>query len=262
MSLIYAHRAARGLAPENTLEGCELCLELPVDVIDLDICTTKEGVIVATHDPDLNPDLTRGPDGRFLTTSLSVSALTFRELQQFNVGKIDPRSSYAAYFPDQKGLEIARIPSLKQVLGLLKNHDVCLQLEIKVHSQTMVESLYSLLKETDFIERTQVQSFDFDSLRALQKLDGSIQTSYVTEGPFSPQKVHALKGKCWSPFEMDVTKELVDEAHALNLKVIPWGYPEKVGTDYHQNQIELLIKWGVDGIITDRPDKLKVACGN
>ncbi|MCH9628198.1 MAG: hypothetical protein S4CHLAM2_18530 [Chlamydiales bacterium] len=262
MSLIYAHRAARGLAPENTLEGCELCLELPVDVIDLDICITKEGTLVATHDPELNPDLTRGPDGKFLTTPLSVSSLTFPELQQFNVGKIDPNSPYAAYFPDQKGVEVARIPSLKQVLRLLKNHPVRLQLEIKVHSQTMVEALYSLLRETDFIERTQVQSFDFGSLRALQKRDASVQTSYVSEGPFSPQVVQRLQGKCWSPFEGDVTKEWVDEAHALDLKVIPWGYPEKVGTEYHQDQIKQLIEWGVDGIITDRPDKLRGACGN
>jgi Glycerophosphoryl diester phosphodiesterase family len=66
-----------------------------------------------------------------------------------------------------------------------------------------------------------------------------------------------LGGCCWEPFEMDLTKSDLDEAHRLGLKVVVWGWPEKEGTEFNYAQIEKLIDFGVDGFITDRPDILR-----
>lgn len=250
---IYAHRTARGLVAENTLEGCALSLELGVDYIDLDIGITKDGVLVVTHDEYLNPDLTRDANGNYIIKNIHLTELTFKELQQFTVGKINPNSPYAAYFPDQKAVPHAKIPSLRAVIDFLKNTTVNYQIEMKTEGMPITrfaETLNLLLKETNSIERTEVQSFD---LSLLKKLDPSIKTSYVTKGEkFSP----AWNTPCWSVYQMDLTEEEVQRAKSHGIKTIAWGYPEEEGTEFNGDQIKKLLNWGVDGIITDRPDKL------
>ena len=72
-----------------------------------------------------------------------------------------------------------------------------------------------------------------------------------------PKMVKHLGGHCWEPFAMDLTKSDLDEAHRLGLKVVVWGWPEQEGTEFNYAQIEKLIDYGVDGIITDRPDILR-----
>lgn len=250
---IYAHRAARGLVAENTLEGCALSLELKVDYIDLDIGITKDGVLVVTHDEYLNPDLTRDANGSYITNNIHLTQLTYKELQQFTVGKINPRSPYAAYFPDQKEVPEAKIPSLREVIDFLKDTSVGYQIEMKTEGMPIArfaETLSRLLKETKSIERTEVQAFE---LSFLKKLDPSIKTSYVTKG----EKFSTLwNTPCWSAYQMDLSEEEIQRAQSHGIKTLAWGYPEEEGTEFNTDQIKQLLNWGVDGIITDRPDKL------
>ena len=63
---LQGHRGARGLAPENTMVGFERTLAIGVTTLETDIAITRDGVLVISHDPALNPDITRGPDGQFL----------------------------------------------------------------------------------------------------------------------------------------------------------------------------------------------------
>jgi glycerophosphoryl diester phosphodiesterase len=265
---IYAHRAARGLAPENTLFACHEALQHDIDFIDFDIGMTKDEKLVVTHDVALNPDITRDTQGRYITESILVSELLYEELEIFNVGRINPSSLYATYFPAQKSVAFAKIPLLSEAIEyvLSMRDDIAFQLEIKVKpgrtasAETFASALYQLLKESNLIDRTEVQSFDYRALLALQKLDAAIKTTCLTlpgilYAPLNYFK--KLNASCWSPFQMDVTKPLVEEAKNLGLKIVPWGYPEKEGTEFNAAQIAKLLEWQVDGIITDRPDILK-----
>ena len=72
-----------------------------------------------------------------------------------------------------------------------------------------------------------------------------------------PQMVKAMGSSCWEPYEMDITKSQLQLAHKLGLKVVVWCWAEQEGMDFNYKKIEQLISWGVDGIITDRPDILR-----
>ena len=118
---VQGHRGARGLLPENTLPAFRKALELGVDTIECDMAVTKDGVVVVYHDQRLNPDITRGPDGKWLEKSTpTLHELTFAELQKYDVGRIRPGTKYAADFPDQVPADGTRIPRLAELFDLLK----------------------------------------------------------------------------------------------------------------------------------------------
>ena len=100
---LQGHRGARGLAPENTLPAFQRALDLGVDTIECDMAITRDGVVVIHHDLWLNPDTTRGPDGKWLDArGPAIHDLTFQELQQYDVGRLKPGTEYAKGFPEQQ----------------------------------------------------------------------------------------------------------------------------------------------------------------
>ena len=85
--------------------------DLGVTTLETDLAVTRDGVVVISHDPYLNPDLVRGPDGQWLTAPGPViRTLTLDELKKYDVGRINPASKYAQQFPDQKPVDGQRIP--------------------------------------------------------------------------------------------------------------------------------------------------------
>src|SRR5512139_498146 len=118
---LQGHRGARGLAPENTLPAFERALELGVTTLELDIAITRDGVLVISHDPVLNPDHTRDAAGRFLERpGPAIHALTWSELQSYDVGRLNPGTDYARQFPDQQPVDGTRIPRLADLFDLVK----------------------------------------------------------------------------------------------------------------------------------------------
>jgi glycerophosphoryl diester phosphodiesterase len=106
---LVGHRGARGLAPENTLPGFARALSLGVTTLELDTAITKDGVIVISHDPALNPDITRDRNGKWLGKfGPGIHSLTFDELQQYDVGRLKPNTDYAKLFPEQRPVDRAR----------------------------------------------------------------------------------------------------------------------------------------------------------
>lgn len=291
---IYAHRGGRAIAPENTLPAYRSALRQGVHYVDMDVNLAHDGTLVVTHDFLLNPDITRDDKGNFLSPEhiSSIHAMNYSELMKYDVGRLKRGSEYAKFFPYQKGMDNVTMPTLKEVIGYVKSiagNDVGFQIEIKNNAENPDETaspkeyakaLYAVLKEEQIIDRSEIQAFDFESLIQLQKLDSNVKTAYLTDhfdNPKSgdnktlwtagykledfnnsmPQMVKALGGACWEPYEMDLTKAKLDEAHALGLKVVVWGWPEKEGNAFNYKRIEELIQWKVDGIITDRPDFLR-----
>src|ERR671915_935500 len=93
---LQGHRGARGHAPENTLPSFELAVAMGVDTLELDVGVTRDGVVVIHHDRRLNPDLARGPDGKWVSAPApTIHSLSYQELRSFDVGRLRPGSEYA-----------------------------------------------------------------------------------------------------------------------------------------------------------------------
>lgn len=280
---IYGHRGAAGLAPENTLTAYRAALDIGVDVIDMDVGLTQDGIVVVYHDSELNPDITRGPNGNWLTSEQKpLKHISYASLRDFNVGKINPASEYAKEFPLQQSTDNEYIPTLREVIRFAKDRDsdIRFQIEIKTNPieldsspepAKIVPAIVKVLKEEGVEHLTEVHSFDWRNLRLLEKLAPKVTRSYLTVNEYHtskdakawssgtplnktlnsfPKLIKALNGHIWCPDFNEVTAKDVSEAHALGLKVTVWS------VDKPEDMLKM-IQYGVDGIITNRPDLLR-----
>jgi glycerophosphoryl diester phosphodiesterase len=287
---LQGHRGARGLAPENTLAGFARALAVGVTTLELDCGVTKDGVVVVSHDRLLNPDHTRDAEGKFLDApGPAIVDLTYEELRRYDVGRIQPGSEYAAQFPDQQPADGERIPRLADVFALVEksgNRTVRFNIETKIDPARPAETVSPLafaralaaaIREAGMGSRATVQSFDWRTLRLLRELAPEIGLVALTDqqpdedtieagqpgpspwlgeldvddhGGSVPKLVQALGASTWSPHARDLTPALVTEAHALGIAVVPW-------TVNDPKDMALAITLGVDGLITDYPDRLR-----
>jgi len=263
---LQGHRGARGLAPENTLQGFAAALAVGVTTLELDTGVTKDGVVVIHHDRRLNPDIARAPDGRWVEAPAPlIHELTFEQLRRYDVGRLRPGSKTAQEFPDQEPADGARVPRLAELFELVAkagNTAVRFNIETKLTPQAPEETLapeaFALavvaeVRKAGVAARTSIQSFDWRTLRVVEREASAIATVYLTgrrrEGS-QPAAVHAAGGRIWSPNHLEMDSASVVEARALGLRVIPWTVNEPAA-------IERVLDLAVDGLITDYPDRAR-----
>lgn len=271
---LQGHRGARGLFPENTIEGFRAAMALGVDVIELDVGMTSDGVVVVSHDLSLNADIARDASGAWLASAgPALRDLTFAELAQFDIGRLRPGSAYAAQFPEQRPHDGARIPTLADVLRLAPDARFTVELKSDPRFPGLTESPSVLADATlavidagDAAHRIYLESFDWRGPRHVRRTRPDIQLAWLTraetvrdarlwwDGPIPqdfggsvPRVVAAEGGPIWAPEHLGLTWDLLDEAHELGLLVLPW-------TVNDPEAMRRLVAWGVDGLITDRPD--------
>lgn len=287
---LQGHRGARGLAPENTLQAFARALEIGVTTLELDLGVTRDGVVVVSHDRRLNPDHTRDADGKFLDREgPAIRDLTLAELQQYNVGLLKPGTRYAKGFPEQKGIDSARIPALTEVFDLVRRANaphIRFNIETKLtpasgadtlEPEAFAAAVIKAVREADISDRVTLQSFDWRTLAAAKKIAPEIERACLTiergdgdnvqrgkpgaspwtagldvddVGGSTPRLVKKAGCAVWSPFFRDVTPNAITEAKSIGLKVIPWTVNDAA-------EMKPLIDAGVDGIITDYPDRLR-----
>jgi len=286
---LQGHRGARGLLPENTLPAFAHALSLGVGTLELDCAITKDGVVVVSHDPMLNPDITRGPDGKWLEQEgPPIWHLTFGALKRYDVGRIKPGSAYGKRFPRQQSVDGTRIPRLADVFALARkagNAAVRFNIETKVSPlapeqtsspEQFARALIAAIRAERMAGRVTIQSFDGRTLQIVQREAPEIPTVYLTarqnfmdniqadkpESPWTasfhvsqfggsiPRMIKAAGGAVWSPYYGEATRENVKEAQDLGLKVVVW-------TVNSATDMQRMIELGVDGIISDYPDLLR-----
>ena len=276
---LIGHRGARGLMPENTIEGFEFTLDLGVTALEFDVLVSKDNVPVITHDYQLSASLTRDYNGKWIEgNSPKISELTLAELKQFDVGGLDSLSIYGANYPEQEFLSGIRIPKLSELLDLAclpKGQNLYLLMEIKSDGSLKVTKVISQIldeiRERKLSNRTVLHSFDWELLKECQRLAPEIPRSFLSQLPenydlssdpassdrtpdFSsfktsiPRAIANQEGQMWCPYFKDVTSEMVKEAHSLDLLVCTWTVNEI-------EDLENMIDAGVDGIITDYPNR-------
>jgi glycerophosphoryl diester phosphodiesterase len=284
---LQGHRGARGLAPENTLAAFERALRIGVDTIEFDVVITADGVPVVVHDLTLNPAVVRDEKGEWLSSRPPVRSLTLAELQRFDVGRLDPASRYGQQFADQVASDGERIPALADVLERIKALAAAragslpaLNIETKLDPRrpdftpepaVFVEALLRVIREAGITERVTIQSFDWRTLRHVREAEPKIPTACLTTQGSSNDNVRdgawtaglriadypsvaamAKAAGCmiWSPNFNNLQQADVAAAHAIGLKVVPW-------TANLAADMERLLDWRVDGLITDYPDRLR-----
>ena len=283
------HRGARGLVAENTLASFAKALSIGVNTLELDVGISRDNVVVVIHNPSLEPEITRDSSGKWLSeTGPAIHSLTLQELKTFDAGGINPATRYYQRFPDQVSVQNERIPTLEEVILLVKKSggdDVRLNIETKLKPTDehlfatpiqFITAVLDVVRTHDFLHRVTIQSFDWRTLQLTHDLEPDVLTSYLTAqqrwldniqldesdtspwtanfdiddfGGSLPKMIKAAGGDIWSAFHKEVTEQSIAEAHSLGLLV-------KVWTVNDEQRMETLIDMGVDGIITDYPDKL------
>ena len=284
---LQGHRGARGLAPENTLAAFRTALAIGVSTLETDLAITKDDVVVISHDPLLNPDLVRGIDGKWTASpGPPIRTLTLAELKQYDIGRLNPAGRYAQQFPEQKSADGERFPTLAELFAAV-GPDVRFNIEIKTDPikpeltadpTTFARLAIAAIRAASAQSRTTLQSFDWRALIEVRRLAPDIPTSCLTiesssmdtvgrasaqpspwlagldlaaQGGSVPRLAQQAGCTVWSPFWRNVTAENIKEAQGLGLKVIPW-------TVNIPAEMTRLIDLGVDGLITDYPDRAKL----
>lgn len=289
--LIIGHRGAAGLAPENTLAAFSRACELGVDGIELDVLVSADGELVVHHDFRLKPEIARTADGTWISAASppAVRDLTLAQLKSYDVGRLQPKTSYAGRYPEQAPSDGERIPTFKEVIRFFKNScspSTRLFVEVKTspeqaaltpRPEEVSDLVVNMLREERIMERTWVLSFDWRNLVHIQKIAPELVTVYLTisapgsdtlqpnrPGPSpwmagfdiddfngsAPRAVKAAGGRVWSPFFRNLTSESLVEAHQLGLKVSVW-------TPDSPEDLKHMIDMKAEAITTNRPDVLK-----
>jgi glycerophosphoryl diester phosphodiesterase len=230
--LAIAHRGASGYAPENTFAAFRRAIALGAGFIETDLQLSRDARLVAIHDATVN----RTTNGQG-----AVRDMTLAELRRLDAG-----SWFGSEFAGE------RIPTIEEILEFANKHDVVFYLEMKPSGSWGGEhALISALRESREIARTVVISFDAAILAAVRKIEPTLMTGLLFEGhiPNPLDKAIEIGARQLAVRGDLVTPRLLKEARGHDLQVVCW-------TVNHPGHMRLLVQAGVDGIISDYPDRL------
>ncbi len=264
---IQGHRGCRGLFPENTIPAFKHALDLGVHTLELDVVATKEGIVYVSHEPFFNHEIATAPNDVEITKenekSHNMYLLSATEIETYDVG-IKP----VVRFPNQKKMAVTK-PKLYQMVkeieayGKLNDLDPILyNIEIKREPQNddvfhpkmevFADLVIDELKELNILDRTTVQCFDVPTLQYIHKKHNNVALVYLVMDMNGHEKNIDSLGfspAVYSPYYKLVDEKMITYAKANEVKIIPWTVNEKV-------DMKKLIDLGVDGIISDYPDRL------
>lgn len=282
--IIYGHRGARGVLPENTLTSFRYLRETGAQGLEIDVQNAAGQVPVVVHDPFVPMQLARDPDGQWLNApGPKIRDLSLAQLQAYDVGRLNPGHSYGKSYPDQQARDGESMPGLDQVLGWAAGEvGLILNIEIKSYATrddlgdppaVLVEAMLKALARHRVPGEVLVSSFDWRVLDEMQRQAPAVARGYLTyeqpddhltvfEGsPWMaglslaghadslPELIAAQGGCCWCAYHRDLTETRIRQAQDLGLAVNAW-------TVNDPDDIVRLAAWGIDGIITDYPARV------
>jgi len=246
--LNIAHRGASGLAPENTLVAFKKALELGADVLELDVHTTKDGEVVVIHDERV--DRTTNGTG-------AVKELTLTSLKRLDAGYYFTLDGGKTYPYRGQGITI---PTLKEVFTEFPDYRI--NIEIKQLDPPIELKVLELIEEAGMVDKVLVVSRYYEVMKRFRALDGDTATGASESElrdfmvclklkvvPFYTPKADAFQVPEWHDKYHIVTQAFLKAAHSKNIKVHVW-------TVNDEDSMRRLLEIGVDGIITDYPDRL------
>jgi glycerophosphoryl diester phosphodiesterase len=266
---IQGHRGARGLFPENTIPAFIKALELSVTTIELDVVVTKDKKVVVSHEPWMSAGICSDPKGNPVPEKeekkYNIYQLTYEEVKQFDCG-----SRGNAKFPTQikqksvKPLLLDVILAVEEFIRNNSSYEVDYNIEIKSSPedeknkfQPSVEEfsklVYEVVDQYLPMERVIIQSFDFRVLKYWHEKYPEVRLASLVENTKTIDanlKDLGFNPTIYSPYFRLLTKGKVDYLHGKKIRVVPWTVNE-------ESDMLSAKGMGVDGLITDYPDRAK-----
>lgn len=241
--LVIAHRGASGAAPENTMASFREAIKLKVDMIELDVHQTVDGVVVVIHDKTV--ERTTNGKGK-------VKEMTFEEIQQLDAG-----SWFDSQFKNEK------VPSLEKIIQEM-NGEVKLLIEVKKGNSyypDIEKNIMTLIYKYNAKNWCIIQSFETEVINNFKQIDPEVELHKLVTGNIPGLPLYVDNSlKVGSIFKFDevasinpnfrlINKKRVEKIHKNGQKVIAW-------TVNDVEDMKKCIDMGVDGIITNYPDRL------
>ncbi|MGC9778966.1 MAG: glycerophosphodiester phosphodiesterase [Candidatus Heimdallarchaeota archaeon] len=219
--IIFGHRGASSLEPENTMKAFDRALQDGADGIEFDVRKTADDELVIIHDQRIN----RTSNGRG-----RVSKISYSNLLKYDFGKEE------------------KIPLLRDVLKLYGNKH---WLNVEVKEIGFENQLVEMLKELKINKKLVVSSFKIPVLNKLKELTDEIPTAYLFNRETNDLKklIKNVDTNDIHPGKHFVNKTLIDNAHKLNIQVRVWTVDDRITA-------RKLTEWGVDGIMTNNPKEI------
>jgi glycerophosphoryl diester phosphodiesterase len=249
---IQGHRGARGLMPENSMAAFKKALSLRVPTLELDLQLTQDHVLVVHHDAKLNSKRCVYDDGHKVEKR-AIDQLRYDALAHIDCGRLGDRR-----FPEQQTVVGTRIPRFQDVLTLARSADYPVRLSVEIkwsqRRDGLTEAAYArqllaLLKQYGLRQRTIVQSFHTPALLAVASVDPTVRRAILVRRPeeYEPA-VRQSRATILSPRYDALRRQDVVRFQRLGIAVIPWTVNEPA-------DLCRMIAWGVNGVITDYPDR-------
>lgn len=282
--IVYGHRGARGILPENTMAGFDYLRALGVRGVEIDVQNTADGVPVVIHDPHVPMQLARDPQGNWLPApGPKIIGLRLDELRAYDVGRLHPEHAYGARYPEQRPIDGMRVPLLSEFLDWAAlDPELLINIEVKSFAHrddlgdpphVLAKSVLTAIRQHGVTENCLISSFDWRVLSELRKLAPEVARGYLSfeqpgddctvfdGSPYMdglrlsdhagslPRLLAAQGAACWCAYYRDLTPQRLSEAHDLGLAVNVWTVNEVA-------DMQAMADMGVDGVITDYPARM------
>ena len=270
---LQGHRGAMGLKPENTIPGFLKAMDLGVTTIEFDLAVSRDLKAVISHEPWFRSDICLQPDGsrirKFRERSYRIFEYDYEKIAQFDCGSLRHPDH-----PEQKTLSAPK-PLMKDAILEMEAHargqdrqPVRYNIELKTHkawdesltpapdgfAKIVYDELQSLSDSlgNDLMDRVNIQSFDPRPLHAMREIDAGVPIAILTykRGTVDDHLAYfdGLEPEIYSPNYGLLTPSHVERAHELGMTVLPW-------TVNTEADMKTMVSMGVDGLITDYPDR-------
>jgi glycerophosphoryl diester phosphodiesterase len=236
MSLNYAHRGASGYYPENTMLAFQKGVEMGCEGIETDVQLTKDGVLILCHDELLD----RTTDGKGLIAEKNYSEIAGLDAAKLWGGKF----------------KSVTVPTLEELLDYVKDKDIIINLELKnsiIDYKDIEKQVIDMVYKYKLKEKVIISSFNHYSIVRCKEIDNTLKLGLLYDcciykpGKYASELgVNAVHPSFYSLNNEEVVKEI----RSHNLMINTW-------TVNDEKYMHLLAKLGIDGIITNYPDKLK-----
>ncbi len=264
---IQGHRGWKGLMPENSIPGFLKAVELGVDTLEMDVVITQDDQVIVSHEPYMSGKICFDRMGQEIPEgsekAFNIYRMNYEEVQLYDCGS-KPLDDY----PHQEKLPTTK-PLLTDVIQAADSYSqqkglTPINYNIEIKSRPEWDGIYhpkpdrfarlvlDAIQQEGITARTTIQSFDQRSLRAVKTLGTNVKTAYLINNALSPEQNLVGLGfepDIYSPQHALVNEEMLKILHGRGIKVIPW-------TVNDSKDMKRLIELGVDGIISDYPDRL------
>ncbi|MDB5242192.1 MAG: glycerophosphodiester phosphodiesterase [Spirosoma sp.] len=268
---LQGHRGCRGLMPENTIPAFLKALDLGVTTLELDVVISKDLRVVVSHEPYFNSAFSISPNGKPVAKkeekSLLLYQMNYADIKRYDVGSNGNRS-----YPEQQKTKIYK-PLLSEVIEQVEayrstkklsafSYNIEIKSDASAYNKSQPEPaafcdlVQAIIKKQLDPSRVIIQSFDFAVLKQWKQETGTgkypnVRLAALVENLRSPEQNLddlGFKPDIYSPNYRLLSADKITRLHEQGINVIPW-------TVNQRDDMARLKTWGVDGLITDYPDR-------